>query len=348
MRDAVIDGEFEHLRIDHDQPALIRPQPIDQAQDHGVDGDRFAGAGGAGDQHMRRARQIDDDGFAADVLAEAERQFRVRLVLRGQQLAQVDLLAMHVRQFDADGVAAGDHGDARRERAHRAGDIVGEADDARGFDAGRRLEFVQRHDRAGIGLDDLAADAEIAEHAFERARIGLQLGLAERLPVRRLGRRQHRDRRQFELFGFARRRARRGLLARRAGGRGFLFLLLVFLLFFFLVFDSSSCGRQRRRGAAAEARFLTFERGRARRRRARHQRAVGRAHQPAEPRLRAHQRVIHPAERNRAAILLLPRTACRRPRSASALHLRGREPQPLANRKVAHIAANRMMPSTRR
>ena len=80
MRDAVIDGEFEHFRIDHDQAALIRAQPIDQAEDHGVDRDRFAGAGGAGDQHMRRAREIDDDGFAADVLAEAERQFRVRFV----------------------------------------------------------------------------------------------------------------------------------------------------------------------------------------------------------------------------------------------------------------------------
>jgi hypothetical protein len=67
--------------------------------------------------------------------------------------------------------------------AHRAGDIVGKADHARGFDTGRRFEFVQRHDRTGIGLDDLAADAEIAEHAFQRARIGLQFDLAERLPV---------------------------------------------------------------------------------------------------------------------------------------------------------------------
>ena len=70
------------------------------------------------------------------------------LVLHRQQFAQIDLFAMRVRQFDADGVAAGDHGDARRQRAHRAGDVVGEADDARGFDAGRGLEFVQRHDRA--------------------------------------------------------------------------------------------------------------------------------------------------------------------------------------------------------
>ena len=89
--------------------------------------------------------------------------------LRDQQLAQVDLLAMRVRQLDADGVAAGDDGDARRQRAHRAGDVVGKADHARGLDAGRGLQLVQRDDRTGIGLGDLAAHAEIPEHAFEAA-----------------------------------------------------------------------------------------------------------------------------------------------------------------------------------
>ena len=74
MRDAVVDGELEHLRIDHDQPALVGLQPVEQAQDHGVDGDRLAGAGGAGDQQMRHAREIDDHRLAADGLAEAERQ----------------------------------------------------------------------------------------------------------------------------------------------------------------------------------------------------------------------------------------------------------------------------------
>jgi hypothetical protein len=51
---------------------------------------------------------------------------RCRRSPRCQQLAQVDLFALRVRQLDADGVAAGHHGDARRERAHRAGDVVGE------------------------------------------------------------------------------------------------------------------------------------------------------------------------------------------------------------------------------
>ena len=96
MRDAVIDGQFEHLRIDHDQPALIRPQPVEQRQDHGVDRDRLAGAGGAGDQQMRHAGEIDDHRLAADGLAEAERQLGGGVVVfaRGQQFAEIDLLAL--------------------------------------------------------------------------------------------------------------------------------------------------------------------------------------------------------------------------------------------------------------
>ena len=95
---------------------------------------------------------------------------RVGEVLGGEQLAQVDLLALRVGQLDADGVAARHDGDARRDRAHRAGDVVGEPDHARRLDAGRGLELVERDDRAGTRVDDLAADAEIVEHAFERGR----------------------------------------------------------------------------------------------------------------------------------------------------------------------------------
>ena len=74
MRDAVIDRQFQHLRIDHDQAALFRRQPVEQRQDHRVDGDRLARAGGAGDQQMRHLGEFGDDGLAADGLAEAERQ----------------------------------------------------------------------------------------------------------------------------------------------------------------------------------------------------------------------------------------------------------------------------------
>ena len=97
-----------------------------------------------------------------------------RKIGRGEQFAQIDGLAARVGQFDADGVAARHHGDAGGDRRHRAGDVVGEADHPRGFDARRRLEFVERHHRAGADVDDLAAHAEIVQHAFEQAGVLLQ------------------------------------------------------------------------------------------------------------------------------------------------------------------------------
>ena len=221
MRDAVIDGEFEHLRIDHDQPALLGLEPVEQAQDHGVDGDRLARAGGAGDQQMRHAREVDDHRLAADGLAEAERQLGggVVVVLGGEQLAEEHLLAVRVGQLDADGVASRHHGDARRQRAHGTRDVVGEADHARRLDAGRGLELVERHHRARPRIDDLAAHAEIVEHAFERGGVGLQRFRAERRAPDRLRHGEQIERRELVTARLARRFGRdlRGL-ARRARG----------------------------------------------------------------------------------------------------------------------------------
>ena len=84
--------------------------------------------------------------------------------------------------------------DAHRDRAHRAGDIVGEADDAGRLGAGRRLQLVERHDRAGPHLHDLAADAEILEHRLEQAGVLLQ----RRLVDLGFGRAARRQRQQIE------------------------------------------------------------------------------------------------------------------------------------------------------
>ena len=74
MRDAVVNRQFQHLGIDHDEPALVGAQPVQERQDHRVDGDRLARAGRARDEQMRHAREIDDDGLAADRLAERDRK----------------------------------------------------------------------------------------------------------------------------------------------------------------------------------------------------------------------------------------------------------------------------------
>ena len=221
MRNAVIDRQFEHLRVDHDQPAVLRRHAVEQRQDHGVDRHRLARAGGAGDQQMRHLGEVDDDRLAVDGLAERQRQLGLgRLEIAAcQDLAQIDGLALGVGQLDADGVAAGNDRDAGGDRAHRAGDVVGEADHARRFDAGRRLQLVKRDDRARPHMDDLALDAEILEHAFQQPcilfqRVLRQAGIAHH--VLRL--RQEMQRRHLEAAGPDQRCLRLALHA-RAGDR---------------------------------------------------------------------------------------------------------------------------------
>ena len=139
------------------------------------------GAGRAGDEEMRHSREIDDHRLAADGLAERDGELVLRVgeILAGDQLAQIDHLAALIRQFDADGVAAGDDRDAGRDRRHGARDVVGEANDARTFDAGRRLQLIKRDHRAGAHVDDVALDGKILEHALEQTRILFQRVLRE-------------------------------------------------------------------------------------------------------------------------------------------------------------------------
>ena len=191
MRNAVIDRQFKHFRIDHDEAALLRLEPVEQRQDHGVDGNRLARSRRARDEQMRHAREIDDDRLAADCLAkrDGEPVFGFLEVLRTQQFAQIDGLAALVRQFDADGIAPLNDGDAGREGRHGARDIVGKTDDPRGFDAGRGLKFIERDHRTRPHMDDLALDAEILKHAFKQPGVLAErvLGNFVRRRISRLG-----------------------------------------------------------------------------------------------------------------------------------------------------------------
>ena len=84
-------------------------------------------------RRVRHAREVDDHRLAADRLAERDGEpvLRILEVLAGEKLTQVDRLPALIWQFDADGVAALNHGHARRDGRHRAGDVVGEFDHPR-------------------------------------------------------------------------------------------------------------------------------------------------------------------------------------------------------------------------
>jgi hypothetical protein len=105
-------------------------------------------------------------------------------IAAADQFAQIDRFALLVRQFDADGVAPGNHGDTRGNRAHRARDVIGKPDHPGGFDPRRGFELIKGDHRAGPDIDDLALDPEILKHAFKHAgilfkRFGRQRGILD-------------------------------------------------------------------------------------------------------------------------------------------------------------------------
>src|SRR3954449_10617653 len=102
---------------------------------------------------------------------------------RGAAVTRADRALIERGLSPARPLTAGDDGNARRQRAHRAPNIVRKPDDARGFDAWRGLELIECDDGSRMRLDDLAAHAEILQHAFKRARIGFELALAQRLAI---------------------------------------------------------------------------------------------------------------------------------------------------------------------
>ncbi len=214
VRDAVIDRQLQHLGVDHDETALGGRVAIQDRQDHGVDPDRLARAGGARDQQVGHPRQVGDIGLAADGFAQRQRQQMALLVVfaRGQKVAQEDGLALGVGQFDADGVAALDHADAAGAGRHGAGDVVRQGHDAAVLHAGRRHQLIQGDDGAGADLVDLAAHAEFLEHALQHLGVGLQRLLVDgAAALAGLG--QNAQRRQLEA-AFA--REVEGLLVRVA------------------------------------------------------------------------------------------------------------------------------------
>ena len=155
--------------------------------------------------------EIGDDRLAANGLAEADIELALGLleIGRREHFLEIDRLALLVRQFDANDVAAGHDGDAGGNGAHRAGNVVGQRNDAARFDAGGRFEFVKRDHRAGPDMDDVALDAEILEHAFELTRLRFELFgpvFVSEATMLRFGKKA--EFRQFEPFGLEQRSLR--------------------------------------------------------------------------------------------------------------------------------------------
>ena len=124
---------------------------------------------------MRHLGEVGDDGITADIFAKCEGQFVVAIAVFAarEDLAEADHLAVVIGELDADDRASGDSRNTRGKSGHGTGDIIGEADHTRGFQAWRGLELIHCDNRARTDRDDLAFDAVVIEYGLEHTGVGL-------------------------------------------------------------------------------------------------------------------------------------------------------------------------------
>ena len=147
---------------------------------------------------MRHFREVREDGLAANVHAEADRQLRLRLeeLLVLEDFAKLHALELLVRHLDADGGLAGNRLDAHRCRGETQREIVGEVRDLADLDARCRLELIARDGRPVAGVDDLCLDVEVLERLLQDVRLVGNLHLERGIVLLRVLRENLRDLRQ--------------------------------------------------------------------------------------------------------------------------------------------------------
>src|SRR5438270_4977496 len=154
---------------------------------------------------MRHLREVGEHRLSRDVLAKDQRETSGMTLInrRIEQLAQKYRLGLTIRELNADHISPGNDGDANRNGAHRAGDVVGKTDDPGRLDPGRRLEFVECDDRPRADLHELTADAKIIQHRLEQPGVFLEGLLVDRLSLGHWRLYQQFERGQYRLlFGF--------------------------------------------------------------------------------------------------------------------------------------------------
>ena len=216
VRDVLVDRQLEHLRVDHDEAHVARRRLEEDAHDHRVHRHRLAGAGGAGDQQVRHAARSATYRVAGGVLAERERQRRLRL--RGTaSLSSIsrsaDLLAARVRRPRCRRRPCPGSAPGCGRRARAAPSTRSSARVTMRFTltpgAGSNSKVVITG--PGPHRDDLADDAEVGELRLEDVRARAQRLLVDAARRRARGASSSRERRQLVAVV-----AERQLLLRRA------------------------------------------------------------------------------------------------------------------------------------
>src|SRR6266853_1497162 len=121
VREHVVDGQLDHLRIDHQEAQRRRGVTIDETGDQRVDANRLAGPCSASDEQVGHFRQIGDNRSSFEIFPECYWQGRANVLIlpRLDQLAERHYLGSWIRDFDANGALPRNRShDAYALRAH--------------------------------------------------------------------------------------------------------------------------------------------------------------------------------------------------------------------------------------
>jgi len=175
VRQRIVLLQFNDLRVNHHEPELVGRKFVEQRRDDAIDANGFAGAGAAGNEHVRHLNEVGDDRMAIDVLAERDGNFRLRIApfVRLEQVAHDDFGFDVIRHLDAHGAFAG-HGreDVDALGLERGGDVVRERGDFFQLHPGRGMQFVAGDGRAFGDVAERNFDLELRERLLHEPRVG--------------------------------------------------------------------------------------------------------------------------------------------------------------------------------
>ena len=165
MRNAVVQGHLDALGVDEYHAHLCGRSAHEYGHDHGVEADRLARTGGAGDEEVRHLRKVDAYLLAVDILADGDLQ-RTGLAAR-KYVSEKHARAHLVGNLDAHERGAGNLRDAHGRRGERKGYVVSEVGELGEADAAGELDLEHRDRGTGEPTDDLGRQAELLERLLQ-------------------------------------------------------------------------------------------------------------------------------------------------------------------------------------
>ena len=178
MGNALIDGEFDDLRVDQDQLDFLRCGMVQDTHDNGVGADRLTGTGGSGDNHMGQPCNVADDGVAGNIPPHGKRQLALGTAeaVALQNLPQGNGVLVAVGDFDADRRLPRNGGfDADTLCRQRQGNVICQSGDLGNLDAGGRLYLIPRDGRTAENTGNADSHAKAFQRVHQNARFFFHL-----------------------------------------------------------------------------------------------------------------------------------------------------------------------------